>query len=211
MVFKNRQEAGVQLGHLLKGKIPQEKAIVLGLPRGGVVVAAEVAKVLDLPLDILCPRKIGAPINPELAVGAIGATGTCYLSQSLIEELQIPQDYLKKKQEEESREAKRRLQLYRQGKPSLLLKDHSVLLVDDGLATGATLRVAILEAKRLQAKKVFMAIPVAPKEIFEELSCLTDGSYCLQLPLIFNAVGEFYRDFNQVLDQEVIALLFAKK
>jgi putative phosphoribosyl transferase len=211
VIFKNRQEAGVQLGHLLKGKLPQEKAIVIGLPRGGVIVAAEVAKVLALPLDILCPRKIGAPANPELAIGAIGATGTCFLSQRLIEEMRISQDYLKKKQEEQIQEAKRRMQLYRQGKPPLLIKGQSVILVDDGLATGATMRVAILEAKHLQAKRVFMAVPVAPTNVFNELSHLTDGSYCLQLPQIFYAVGEFYRDFDQVTDQEVTAVLFAKK
>jgi putative phosphoribosyl transferase len=206
-MFKNRQDAGMQLGNYLKKQPLPEKAIVLGLPRGGVVVAAEVAKTLGLALDILCPRKIGAPMSPELAIGAIGASGTCYLSNRLVDGLGVPQDYLARKKEEEVQEAKRRLKLYRAGKPSLSLKGKPVIIVDDGLATGATMRVAILEAKHLQASRVLMAIPVAPPEVFEQLSLLTDGSYCLLLPSFFYAVGEFYHDFDQVSDEEVIRLL----
>ncbi len=206
-MFKNRQDAGIQLSRYLKKHLILEKAIVIGLPRGGVVVAAEVAKQLGLPLDILCPRKISAPMSPELAVGAIGASGTCYLSERLIRELDIDQDYLRQKQEEEAREANRRLKVYRAGKPPLSLKGKTVIIVDDGLATGATMRVAILEAKFLQADKILMAVPVAPPEVFRELSQLADVSYSLLLPSSFYAVGEFYNDFDQVSDQEVIRLL----
>ena len=206
-MFQDRQDAGRKLGELLKHKLKNDDHIILGLPRGGVVVAEEVAKTLHAPLDLLCPRKLGAPLNPELAIGAVGPSGTLFLFKDLIDRLHISQDYLLKKQAEEIQEAKRRMVAFRPHKSPLSLKGKTVLIVDDGLATGATMRVAISEAKHLQAKKVVMAVPVAPCDTFEELQQLTDESYCLEIPQDFLAVGQFYTDFDQISDAEVLNIM----
>lgn len=207
MIFKSRQEAGKKLGELLKKKPPSGELIVLGLPRGGVVVAYEVAKALGAPLDILCPRKIGAPFSPELAIGAVSSEGTSYFFEDLVQRLHVSQEYLERKETEELLEAKRRLALYRSGRGALNIKKKTVIIVDDGLATGATMRVAILEAKKLGASKIVMAVPVAPIDTFQELTRMVNESYSLSLPEDFSAVGQFYSDFSQVLDEEVVALL----
>ncbi len=207
MIFRDRIDAGIQLGQLLQKKLKDDHCIVLGLPRGGVVIAAEVAKVLHAPLDILCPRKVGAPHNPELAIGAVSASGNAFYFPDLIANLSVSRDYIAQAQEREIAEAKRRLKLYRAGKPELSLKGRTAILVDDGIATGATMRVAILEARHLQAKKVLMAVPVAPPDTYREIAPMTDGSYALDLPAGFYAVGQFYEEFDQVTDDEVIHLL----
>jgi putative phosphoribosyl transferase len=206
-MFQDRKDAGRKLGEVLKSKLSLKDVIVLGLPRGGVVVAQEVAKTLHAPLDILCPRKIGAPQNPELAIGAVGPFGTLFLFDDLIRRLNVSQDYLFKKQADEMQEAKRRMDAFRARKPPLNLKGKTAVIVDDGLATGATMRVAILEARHLSAAKVVMAIPVAPRDTFEELKRLTDDSFCLETPLDFSAVGQFYNEFDQVSDAEVLNIM----
>jgi len=206
-MFQDRQDAGRKLGELLKHKLKNDDHIILGLPRGGVVVAEEVAKTLHAPLDLLCPRKLGAPLNPELAIGAVGPSGTLFLFKDLIERLHVSQDYLSKKQSEETQEAKRRMIVFRPHKSPLSLKGKTAVIVDDGLATGATMRVAILEARQSHARKVVMAIPVAPRDTFEELKHLADESYCLEIPQDFWAVGQFYSDFEQVSDEEVLNIM----
>ncbi|MBS3904484.1 MAG: phosphoribosyltransferase [Simkania sp.] len=207
MIFKNRQEAGKLLGLLLKDKLQAKEALVLGLPRGGIVVAYEVAKILGTPLDILCARKIGAPFNQELAIGAISAEGAFYLFRDLIERLHVSQDYIDTAKLHAMAEAKRQLDLYRPGKKPLCLNNTVAIIVDDGLATGATMRVALLEAKQLGAKKIIMAIPVAPIDTFHDLEKFSDQSFCLQLPTDFSSVGQFYADFSQTPDEEVMFLL----
>jgi putative phosphoribosyl transferase len=206
-MFEDRTDAGKQLGEALKPKFFKKDVIVLGLPRGGVVVAREVARVLNAPLDILCPRKIGAPQNPELAIGAVGPSGELFVFQDMIQRLHISSDYILKKQEEEKKEANRRMSAFRPGKSPLSLRGKTAILVDDGLATGATMRVAIMEAKHLSAEQVVMAIPVAPRDAFEELKTLTDDSFCLLIPIDFWAVGQFYRNFEQVSEEEVLAIM----
>jgi putative phosphoribosyl transferase len=206
-MFQDRRDAGRKLGELLKPKFSGKDLIILGLPRGGVVVAEEVAKVLHASLDILCPRKIGAPQNPELAVGAVGPSSTLFLFQELIQRLHVSQEYLLRKQAEEIEEAKRRMITFRPNKPPLSLKGKIALIIDDGLATGATMRVAILEAKHLSATKVVIAIPVAPRDTFEEMKSLADESYCLEIPFDFWAVGQFYSNFDQVSDLEVLNIM----
>ena len=206
-MFQDRTDAGRQLAEALKPKFFKKDLIVLGLPRGGVVVAKEVAKALNAPLDILCPRKIGAPQNPELAIGAVGPFGILFVFQDMVQRLHISSDYILKKQEEETKEAKRRMSVFRSGKPPLSLRGKTAILVDDGLATGATMRVAILEARHLSAEQVVMAIPVAPRDTFEELKTMTDDSVCLQIPIDFWAVGQFYKNFEQVSDSEVLAIM----
>jgi putative phosphoribosyl transferase len=206
-MFQDRKDAGKKLGGLLNLKLKNNDLIILGLPRGGVIVAEEVAKILHAPLDLLCPRKLGAPLNPELALGAVGPSGTLFLFKDLIERLHVSQDYLLKKQSEEIQEAKRRMIVFRPQKPPLSLKGKTAIIVDDGLATGATMRVAILEARQCHAKKVVMAIPVAPNDTFEELKQLADESYCLEIPQDFWAVGQFYSDFDQISDEEVLNIM----
>lgn len=206
-MFEDRIDAGKKLGEALKPKFFKKDLIVLGLPRGGVVVAKEVALALQAPLDILCPRKIGAPQNPELAIGAVGPSGELFVFQDMIQKLHVSSDYILRKQEEESKEAKRRMSAFRPGKSPLSLRHKIVIIVDDGLATGATMRIAIKEARLLFAERVVMAIPVAPQDTFEELKNMADESYCLQIPIDFWAVGQFYRNFEQVSDGEVLAIM----
>jgi putative phosphoribosyl transferase len=206
-MFKNRKDAGQKLANALLKLAKQKDAIVIGLPRGGVVTAYEVAKTLQLPLDIVCPRKVGAPFNHELALGAVTETGAGYFNKDLINQLDISHEYLEKEIEKEKKVSEIRGATYRKGKPPLNLKDKVVILVDDGLATGATMKAAIQLVKSLKAKKVIVAIPVSPIETLEEVKELADEVFCLTAPSHFQAVGQFYDDFSQTEDDEVIELL----
>lgn len=210
-MFIDRQDAAKKLTPLLKKYKNSSQAIVLGLPRGGVVTAYEIAKDLHLPLDILSLRKIGAPFNPELALGAVSATGEIFLNEDLISKLDIAKDYLQQKISDEMALAKKRYNIFRPNKEALNLKGKDAILVDDGLATGATMAAAILTAKAQQAAKVIVAIPVAAKDSLEEIKIQADDVICLYVPLFFQAVGEFYQDFSEVHDQTVIQLLSALK
>lgn len=206
MFFYDRNDAGKRLASALKSYGNNSNAIVVALPRGGVVVGYEVAKALNLPLEIVCPRKLGAPFNPELAIGAVTETGESILSEELMQELGISPDYLKQQIEQEKKKAQWRLQHYRQGKPPREFKGKIVLLVDDGLATGATMRAAIKTVKAEGAKKIVMAIPVAPPDTLRKLRSEVDETVCLEAPSSFYAVGQFYHSFDQVTDEEVVEL-----
>lgn len=206
MRFKDRAEAGKKLSMELleyRGK----SSVVLAIPRGGVVVAYEVAKALNAPLDLIVPRKIGAPGNPELAIGAVTEDGTTILNQHLVAELGVSQDYIEREKESEVREIKRRVLAYRGDRPSISLKDKTIILVDDGIATGATVRAAVHSIRRQGASAIVVAVPVGPPDTINSLKREVDKVVCLVAFEPFYAIGQFYEDFAQVSDDEVIRLL----
>lgn len=207
MLFKDRQQAGKLLAARLEKYKNDPHVVVIGLPRGGVILAAEVARALHAPLDIICARKIGAPYNPEFGIGAITETGESYLAEDIIEQLDIPPEYIQEEIKTQSKEAARRLEAYKKGRPPLNFKDKIVIIVDDGIATGATMKASILAAKARKAKKVLVAVPVAPPDTIEDIKELADEVVCLITPPFFQAVGQFYENFSQTTDEEVIALL----
>jgi putative phosphoribosyl transferase len=207
MLFQDRKDAGRQLSlQLLKYKNKPD-TIVLGLARGGVVTAAEVASLLHLPLNVIVVRKIGAPGNEELAIGAIAEHGDGFFNHHLIGLLGVSSDYLKKEIERQKRILKERLSLYRGKSLSLPLKDKTVILVDDGIATGASMRVAIASMREAGVKKIVLAVPVAAPDSLKKISDAVDETMCLSTPAFFEAVGSFYRIFDQTTDEEVIQLL----
>lgn len=207
MRFHDRKDAGKKLVPLLKKYANDPHAIVIGLPRGGVVTAFEVASGLHLPLDIICPRKIGAPFNPELAVGATTETGEAIFNEELLAQLDISEDYISRQIEKEKLVAQRRLEIYRKGRPPLDLEDKTVILVDDGLATGATMKAAIKSVRAGGASIVVVAVPVSPPDTFQEIEGMVDEAVAIDTPAFFAAVGQFYDRFDQTEDEEVIALL----
>ena len=165
MYYKNREEAGQKLAQAFRKYQKQPHVIILGLARGGVVIAAEMGKVLGLPFDLIMVRKVGAPNNPELAVGAITETGKGYFNEELIYALNVPKEYLEQVINSEKRVAEKRLALYRKNRKGPDLKGKTVILVDDGIATGATMIAAIRSSKSQGAKEVIVAAPVAPPPI----------------------------------------------
>ncbi|MCC5831594.1 MAG: phosphoribosyltransferase [Chlamydiales bacterium] len=207
MIYKDRGNAGRQLAEALKEYANDPEAIVIALPRGGVVVGAEVAKALHLPLDIVSPRKIGAPFNEEYAIGAVTETGESIISQELVRELGISQDDLKKSVEEEAQKAKWRLDHYRKNRPPRNLKGKRVIIIDDGLATGSTMRAALKTVRAEEAKEIVIAVPVAPPDTLAKLEREADKTLCLSTPPSFFSVGQFYDSFDQTTDEEVISLL----
>src|SRR3972149_5413885 len=188
-LFADRVEAGRLLASALASAI-SKNAIVLAIPRGGVVVGFEVAHALGIPLDVIIPRKIGAPDNPELAIGAMTEDGTSILDDWLIEYLQVSKDYIKKESERQRLEIERRLQLYRGDAPYPSLKNREVIIVDDGIATGSTMKAALASAHKRGAKTVTIAVPVAPQTVIEELKKEGENVICLQTPEPFFAIGE---------------------
>lgn len=207
MLFHNRKDAGRRLAILLEKYKNREDAIVLGLPRGGVVVAAEVAHALELPLDIVVPRKIGAPSNSEFAIGAITLDGEPVFDDEIIELYDISQEYLDAAVEKEKEEAKRRLKAYRVDRPPLKLQNKTVILVDDGVATGATMRAAINSVKALGAREIVAAVPVGSAQTLELIRREVDKVVFLNDNLYFGAVGASYDEFEQTSDEEVNRLL----
>jgi len=203
MIFNDRKEAGKLLALTLKKKYLQiENGIILALPRGGVVVGAEISKTLNIPLDIIVTRKIGAPQNPEYAVAAV-SEHEIVLNPSE----DIDKKYLESETAKERQEISRRLKSYRGKKPKTNLSGKAVFLVDDGLATGLTMEVALLEVKREKPEKIIIAVPVAPPEIIEKLNRKVSDIIVLSIEPLFFAVGGFYENFDQTRDQEVIGLL----
>ena len=204
-LFSNRVEAGRKLASALKGV--GKDAIVLAVPRGGVVVGFEVAHALHLPLDVIITRKIGAPGNPELAIGAVAEDGSYQLDDSLVDMLRVPKDYIKAEVSNQKAEIKRRLERYRGDAASPTLADREVILVDDGVATGSTLKAALRSLRKIGAKSVTVAVPVGPPDTIREFKREADRVVCLQTPEEFYAIGEFYDDFEQTSDEEVTELL----
>ena len=208
--FVDRVDAGKRLASALKN-FSAEKGIVLAIPRGGVVVGYVIAKTLNLPLDVIIPRKIGAPDNPELAIGAVAEDGTAILDQNLIKYLGVSREYVVEETERQKQEIRRRLKLYRQDTSYPDLKGLDVIVVDDGIATGSTMKAALASVKNRGAASITVAVPVGPPSTIEELEKMADRVVCIYTPEFFQAIGEFYRDFNQTSDEEVIGLLLENK
>ena len=190
----------------LKGK---KDVIVLGIPRGGVVVAYEVAQALGVPLDVYITRKIGAPHNPELAIGAVASDGGIVLDHDLIRQLGVPENYVEKETERQRQEIERRAREYRGDRPPLELAGKTVVVIDDGVATGATTMATLRALKKQKPQELILAIPVGPPETVKELSKEADRVVCLSTPRLFWAVGAFYTVFDQTPDEEVKQLLGA--
>jgi putative phosphoribosyl transferase len=207
MIFKDRIDAGQKLAEALEKYKNAKDTVILALPRGGVVTGFEVAKELNLPLDIVVPRKIGAPGNPEFAIGAITETGEGIFDEETIKTYGISKDYIENETKKEKAEAERRLKLYRGERPCLVLKDKTVILLDDGLATGLTMRAAIKTVKTHEPKKIIVAFPVGASDSIEILKREADEVVYLDAPFFFGAVGAFYEEFGQTTDEEVIELL----
>ncbi|MBA3957635.1 MAG: phosphoribosyltransferase [Parachlamydiaceae bacterium] len=207
MLFKDRADAGIQLAALLKDYSSADNTVIIGLPRGGVITAAMVANELKLPLDVTCPRKIGAPGETELAIGAITETGEGTFDDDLINRLNISPEYIQEEVKKEKEVAKRRLTAYRKLRSKLDLSGRTVIIIDDGLATGATMKAAIKSIQSEGATKIVVAVPVAPPEVLEEIQKLVDEAFALDTPFLFQAIGEFYQDFTPTEDEDVEAIL----
>lgn len=210
MMFRDRQDAGRQLGlRLLHLKDQEPPPVVLGLPRGGVVVAAEIARELNALLDVLVVRKLGAPLQPELALGAVtdGGEPRYVLNEDLVSALGVDEDYLNAEIDSQFREVKRRQDEYRHGRPAAPIEGRTIIIVDDGIATGATVRAGIAALKKMSPQRIVLAVPVAPPESLEVLERDVDEVVCISAPAVFLAVGRFYENFDQTTDEEVIDLL----
>ena len=207
MTFLNRRDAGKKLAIALAAYTELPDTVVIGLPRGGVITAFEVAKALHLPLDIICPRKVGAPDNPELALGAVTHTGEGFFNREIITSLGVSHKYLEEVTAQKKKESLHYLKLFRKNRPPLILKGKTALIIDDGLATGATMKAAIQWAKKERAKKIVVAVPAGPLDTLQELSSIVDDVVCLISPPFFHAVGQCYKEFTQTEDAEVIACL----
>jgi putative phosphoribosyl transferase len=205
--FADRHEAGVELASKLRAYRGRPGVVVLALPRGGVPVAFEIAEALDALLDIFVVRKLGMPGHPEFAMGAIASGGVRVLNEDVVRAYRIPSGAVETVAREELAELERREREYRQGRPLTELRDRTVILVDDGLATGSTMRAAV-EAVRVHAPtRLIVAVPVGAPATCAELARIADEVVCARTPEPFSAVGQWYRDFSQTTDEEVRALL----
>lgn len=206
MIFIDRRDAGRRLADVLASRSLADP-VVLGVPRGGVVVAYEVARVLAAPLDVVIPRKIGAPTNPELAVGAVAQDGTLVLDEAMVRTVGASEAYLRREADRQREEIERRLKLYRGPRPAVELTGATVIVVDDGIATGATVLAALRGLRSQDPGRVVLAVPVAPPDTLERLTPEADEVVCLATPEPFYAVGQFYRHFEQTTDEEVVELI----
>ena len=200
-MFTNRTDAGKQLAKKLEF-VKEQNPIILAIPRGGIIVADAVASFLDCKLDIIVSRKIGAPFNSELAIGAVLHDGSYFPNSEVVKMLQIPQSYIDSEKAEQMKEIQRRLISYR-GSVHYDFVGKTVVLVDDGLATGATMVVAALWVKKQKPKNIIVAVPVGSRETVQKLVEIVDEVVVLSIPDFFNAVGQFYKNFDQVDDKEV--------
>ncbi|MBC7250665.1 MAG: phosphoribosyltransferase [Anaerolineae bacterium] len=207
MQFRDRREAGQKLAEALSFLQGQKDVLVLGIPRGGVVVAAEVARALGAPLDVFITRKIGAPGNPELAIGAVASSGELVIDEGLVLGLGVSPRYVEEETERQKQEIARQMTLYRGHRPPPQLTGKTVVLIDDGVATGATTLAALRALRASAPAELILAIPVGPPDTVERLSAEADRVVCLHTPAWFWAVGAFYEDFSQTPDEEVIRLL----
>jgi putative phosphoribosyl transferase len=205
-VFQDRREAGRVLGKLVISLSNLQDAVVLGLVRGGVPVAFEVARACGLPLDILVVRKLGVPGQEELAMGAIASGGGMVLNEPIVRAWHVSEKKLERVIERERQEMDRREALYRRGRPAVEIAGRTVVLVDDGLATGASMRAAI-RAVQGRARRVIVAVPVGARSAYEELAQQVDRVVCALVPEPLDAVSLFYREFGATTDEEVVELM----
>lgn len=207
MLFHDRQDAGKKLAQKLKSYRNQPDVLVLGLPRGGVPVAYEVARELNAPLDVFLVRKLGAPKQPELAMGAIATGGVRVLNNTLIDHLDVSEREIEAVAEAEQIELARREELYRPNLPPLEVENRTVILVDDGLATGATMRVAAVALRKQKPRQLIAAVPVSSPSICDPYTLEVDKAICAETPQPFYSVGLWYDKFEQTSDAEVRELL----
>ncbi len=206
-MFRDRRQAGEELAKALREYANRNDVVVLGLPRGGVPVAAEVAKFLHSPLDVFLVRKLGFPGQEELAIGAIAGGGIRVLNRELFSEIDIPEDTLQRVTLREEAELERREKLYRSGKSPLSVKNKIAILVDDGLATGTTMKAAVMALREFEPEKIVVAVPVGSRSACRDIERLSDEFICLSQPSGFVSVGMHYENFGQTSDEEVLALL----
>lgn len=208
-MFKDRNEAGKLLSEKLDKFRNRSDTLILGLPRGGVVVAGEVARKLNLPLQVLSVKKLGAPYNSELAIGAVAPGGVKWLDYDMIKVLGVDEDYLDeeiKRKGQEAEEKNRKFQSVKSEYRNINFKN--IILIDDGVATGATVRAAIKYIREKMKKvKIILAVPVIAKEVFSSLKSEVDSVTTLEVPEYFGAVGQFYQEFGQVEDSQVLEIL----
>lgn len=205
--FRDREHAGRILGERLKAYANRSDVVVLALPRGGVPVAAEVGAALRAPVDVFVVRKLGTPGQPELAMGAIASGGVRVLNDEVVRLLHLTEDTIDRVAREEQRELERRERLYRGGRPFPALADQVVILIDDGLATGSTMRAAVEAVRQHRPAKVVVAVPAAAAETCADLKVEVDEIVCAVTPQPFYAVGLWYENFEQTTDEEVRDLL----
>lgn len=206
MTFADRHSAGEELGRAV-ARLEPEEPVVLGLPRGGVPVAYEVSRELGCPLDVLVVRKIGVPMQPELAMGSVGEGGVVVRNEDVIRIARVDDEAFERVLESEKQELESRLRMYRSEARPIDVEGRTVIVVDDGLATGSTARAALQVLKQRDAREIWLAVPVAPSDTAEDMESIADRVVTLQTPRRFGAVGAWYRDFSQTSDQEVRSLL----
>ncbi len=207
MLFRDRAEAGRVLADRLAAYANYPDAMVLALPRGGVAVAFEIAAALNLPLDIFVVRKLGLPGHEEFAMGAVASGGARVLNQDLIRQLSLSNEIIEHIVAREQRELERRERTYRGQRPVLDVRDRTIIIVDDGLATGSSMRAAIAALRQKRPTKLIVAVPVGARLTCSELEALADEVICLETPENFSAVGLCYKDFSQITDEDVKYLL----
>jgi predicted phosphoribosyltransferase len=207
MIFQDRVDAGRRLAAKLDHYGGQRDVIVLALPRGGVPVGFEVARALEAPLDVFLVRKLGVPGREELAMGAIASGGVRVINEDVVRELRIPQRWIDLAAADETAELRRREEAYRDGRPAPDVRNKTVILVDDGLATGASMRAAVAALRYMNPARIVVAVPVGAAETCREFRGLADEVVCAETPDPFYAVGSWYRDFSQTTDEEVRELL----
>jgi predicted phosphoribosyltransferase len=207
MLFQDRFDAGQVLASMLGAFANRSDTVVLALPRGGVPVGFEVAKALNVPLDVFVVRKLGVPGHEELAMGAIASGGIRVLNEDVVRTLNIPDEVIDAVAAEEERELERRERDYRDGRPPVEAQGRTVILVDDGLATGSSMRVAVLALKRKRPAKIVVAVPLAAPTTCAEFESKVDEIICAVTPEPFRSVGQWYGDFSQTSDEEVRDLL----
>ena len=205
--FRDRSEAGQELAHELMAYAGREDVIVMALPRGGVPVAFEVARALQAPLDVLVVRKLGVPGHEELAMGAIAGGGVLVIEPVVIEDLSIPPDVVADVAAREEQERLRREREYRGDRPEPDVRGRTIILVDDGLATGSTMRAAVSALRKLQPARIVVAVPVAAPAACADLAPEVEEIVCARTPAPFRSVGSWYLDFSQTTDEEVRDLL----
>jgi predicted phosphoribosyltransferase len=207
MLFRDRRDAGRHLARQLTSYADDPDLLILALPRGGVPVAYEVAAALGAPLDLFLVRKLGVPGQPELAMGAISSGGVRVLNEEIVDLLGIPDEVIEDVTRQEQQELSRREREYRGDRPAPEVHGRTVILIDDGLATGSTMRAAVAALRRQQPRRIVVAVPVAAPATCEEFKSLVDDIVCALTPEPFRAVGLWYLDFSQTTDEEVHELL----
>jgi len=212
VIFQDRKEAGEKLADALR-RFQSSGPVVLALPRGGVPVAFEIARALGAPLDLVLVRKIGAPGHRELAAAAVvdGENPEVVVNQDVVDELRISDAYLQQEAKREIEEIERRRKAYLGGRERVPLEGRTVIVVDDGIATGATMRAALRGVRRAKPGRLVLAVPVAPPDTVESLRAEVDEVVCLDTPVWFGAIGAFYEDFDQLSDEDVRELLARAK